>query len=63
MTARSAASRAGSLAPMDRPARITSIVTSDIFGATANGRPTGQLAMFVAAMSAISSACRATATR
>ena len=62
MTARSAASRAGSLAPMT-VRRITSSVISDIFGATANGRPTGQLAMFVAAISAISSACRATASR
>ena len=62
ITSRSAASRTGSLAPIT-VRRITSRVISEVFGATGNGSPTGQPAMFSAAISAISSACRATASR
>nr|CRL77046.1 hypothetical protein CPGR_04170 [Mycolicibacterium malmesburyense] len=62
ITSRSAASRSGSLAPIT-VRRITSRVISDIFGATGNGLPTGHPAMFSAAISAITPACRATASR
>ena len=61
-TRRSAASRAGSLAPMT-VRRITSRVISDIRGATGNSVPTGQLTTLAAAISAITSAWRATASR
>ena len=43
--------------------RITSSVICEVFGATGNCRPTGQPAMFSAAMSVIRSACFATASR
>ena len=46
-TERRAPSRSGSPAPIT-VRRITSRVISDIFGATGNGRPTGQPAMFCA---------------
>ncbi len=62
ITSRSAASRSGSEAPMT-VRRITSRVISDIFGATANSDATGHVAMFAAAISAITAVCRATASR
>ncbi len=62
ITSRSAASRSGSEAPMT-VRRITSRVISDIFGATANSAPTGHVAMFAAAISAITAVWRATASR
>lgn len=61
ITSRSAASRAASLAPMT-VRRITSSVISDIFGWTGNSRPTGQPAMFSAAISCMVVAWAATAS-
>ena len=52
MTSRSAASRAGSLAPMT-VRRMTSRVISDILGPAAMSCPTGQPAILAAAASAM----------
>ena len=56
-TRRNAASRSGSVAPIT-VRRITSRVSSDIFGPTAKSRPTGQPAMVAAATSAITGVSR-----
>ena len=62
ITVRRRASRSASPAPIT-VRRITSKVISDILGATANGRPMGQPAILSAAIAAMASPWRATASR